>query len=352
MSRYYSIELGPSGSSDQAAAAQSPDPASGAATGAAGVKFTNQVDGRCDPNAWRVELDVPSYGFAAPAGQAFVRVWGVTLQQISQASDFNGQPIKVTAGMQAGLPLASKQAAQAGVILEGTVFQAFGNWLGVNQILDLVVTVDAGATQDAPVNITLNWTNGTSLSDAVTSTLTGAYPGYKVKVNISGDLVLPADECGYYQTIEQFAQYVKGVSQDIVGGDYPGVDIVLGANKTFNVYDGTSPTDPKEVAFEDLVGQITWLGAFEVQFTTVMRGDLACGDSVTFPPALALQTTTTPASQSQARDKATFAGSWTIIYERHVGDSRSADAQAWVSTFQAISAQAPQSSTGVGDTSS
>jgi hypothetical protein len=35
-----------------------------------------------------------------------------------------------------GLPLANP--AQAGVILEDTIFQGYGNWIGVEQYLDLV----------------------------------------------------------------------------------------------------------------------------------------------------------------------------------------------------------------------
>ena len=45
-------------------------------------------------------------------GGAYVRNWGIALQDISQAQDFGNQPIQVTAGMSAGLPFATLQSVQ------------------------------------------------------------------------------------------------------------------------------------------------------------------------------------------------------------------------------------------------
>jgi hypothetical protein len=45
-------------------------------------------------------------------GGAYVRNWGIALQDISEAQDFVNQPIQVTAGMSAGLPLATLQSTQ------------------------------------------------------------------------------------------------------------------------------------------------------------------------------------------------------------------------------------------------
>jgi hypothetical protein len=47
-------------------------------------------------------------------GGAYVRNWGIALQDIGQAQDFVNQPIQVTAGMSAGLPLATLQSTQLG----------------------------------------------------------------------------------------------------------------------------------------------------------------------------------------------------------------------------------------------
>ena len=43
-------------------------------------------------------------------GGAYVRNWGIALQDIDQAQDFGNQPIQVPPGMSAGLPLATLQS--------------------------------------------------------------------------------------------------------------------------------------------------------------------------------------------------------------------------------------------------
>jgi hypothetical protein len=325
LSRFYDITIGASPSGSQ------------------GAVFTNQVQGKADPGAPQVELDIPVTTFAVPLGYAYVKVWGIGLRTISQAANFNGAPITVKAGMQPGLPLASAQAPQAGIVLQGLVQQAYGNWQGVNQTLDLVVQTDGGASQGNPRNIVLVWKKGTPLADALTATLQTAYPEYKLNINVSSSLVLTQDEAGYFQTIEQLAQYVKNASTAILNasgsGTYAGVDISIN-NGVFNVFDGSTPTSPRQLAAQDFIGQITWLGANVAQFTTVMRADLSPGDFVKFPDALSLQTQTTPQSQAFARTSTTFSGAWNIGQARHVGNSRGADANSWVSVFQAYTAGA------------
>ena len=45
-------------------------------------------------------------------GGAYVRNWGIAQHDIGQAQDFVNQPIQVTAGMSASLPLATLQSTQ------------------------------------------------------------------------------------------------------------------------------------------------------------------------------------------------------------------------------------------------
>lgn len=343
MSRYYRIEVGPE--------VAVPVGGTQASNNAGGV-WTNQVNGKCDTGAQTVEIDVHVTQFATPAGQAFVRIWGPSLQQISQASDFNGAPIRVYAGMQAGLPLATDEAnGQAGLIVSGQIFQAFGNWQGVNQTLDFVITVDAGASQSSPASLSFLWKKGQKMGPVLEQTLRAAYPAYQVKVDVSPDLVLPQDESGVYQTIQQFATYVKGVSQGIKGGNYQGVSLTLRDN-TVTAQDGTQGEPKKtELLVQDLIGQPTWLGAFTVQFNTVMRADLDVGTKVTFPLVAGAQAVTSSGSQSNARSKQAFSGTWTITYIRHVGNSRATEAQNWISVFQAVSDEASPAATSQQDTS-
>lgn len=323
--RYYSIVLTDPTSGKLIA----PKSLSGAFSNASYASVA--ANGAPIPGAMNVELDVPVTAFATPMGSAFVRVWGVSLDEIGQASDLNGAAISVYAGMSKGLPLANPK--QSGLIVAGYVFQAFGNWIGTDQTLDLVIVPNP--TKSAPPNIVLDWKKGTALGDALKTTLSTAYPGYAINVATSANLVLPNDEAGYYSTLEQLAAYVKEVSQSILGTtDYNGVDVVL-KETSFDVFDGTTQTAPKALAFQDMIGQPTWIGASEVQAKFVMRADLNVGDYVKFPtsPVVSNAASVSPL----VNEKLTFQGTFLVKNLRHVGNFRQADAASWVTVVDAAS---------------
>lgn len=292
------------------------------------------------PGALQIELDIPLSSYATPMKGAGIRIWGISLGEIASAADMNpkyvGNDLKVftiaiEAGMQAGLPLANPE--QAGLIMEGSIFQAFGNWLGTEQTLDIILGPDLG-TNANPKNIAFNWTKGQRLDAAISQTLDTAFPGKLQNINISPDLVFNADQPGFYSTLEQFAVYVKQASMSIIGSaDYAGVDIFL-QNGAFYVTDGTTQQKPKEIAFQDLIGQPTWIGPpLQIQFKTVMRGDLAIGDYVRLPPSIV--TTTGTDTAALVNLNVAFAGTFRITEMRHVGSFRQADAASWVTTFNA-----------------
>jgi hypothetical protein len=292
-------------------------------------KFTSFNGTRSDPGALDVELDIPVTFFATPFGAPFVRVWGIDLQTLSQAANFNQKTIEVYGGMQKGLPLAI--AGQNGLLAAGIIQQAFGNWVGVNMTLDLVFTAgDKVASQ--PINLTINWRAGTPLAQALDDTLRTAFPGYSREINIDSRLVLPADQPGFYGTMYQFSSYVNEVSRGILrDATYRGVSILL-KEKTFTITDGSRRTTPREILFTDLVGQITWLTSASVSIMTIMRADLQAGDFVKLPPGL---TTTTAQSMSQARVENPFSGVFQITSVRHTGRFRLAEGTAWVTVFEA-----------------
>lgn len=351
MSRYYKIVVGPETQSAPGRA-----PGGDAPSNNAGATWTNNVNGTADLGAQQIEFDVHAYGFGTPVSPAFLRIWGPSKEQISQASDFNGAHLELSVGMQKGLPLASAAVAQAGIILSGQIFQAYGNWQGINQTLDFVVLVDGGATQAEPGKLSFTWKKGDKLEEVVQTVLQAAYPKVKLDINISPNLVLAQDEQGVYQTIEQFASYVKGVSLDILGASgtatYQGVEIVL-SNDVMRVFDGTASSDgaPTPITVQDLIGQPTWLSANSIQFSTVVRSDMSIGSQVTFPPIASATAVTTQQSGSNVRSKNAFTGTWIISYIRHVGNSRAPDAQSWISTFQAYSTEATAAQTSVAATS-
>ena len=335
MSRYYRIEVTPG--------------SNGLNTSTVSKSvWTNQVNGMADIGAQMVELDVWEYALDTPIGAGAVTIWGPSREQISQAADYNGSSIKVYAGMQNGLPLATSAVAdgQQGLILSGQVFQAFGNWQGVNQTLNFVVTPYAGATQSDPSNLSVKWDQGVPMADLIRNVLNQAFPGKTVTINISPALILSQTDGFVYQTLQTFADYVRRVSKQIINSDtYPGVSIVARDNG-FVVFDGTQPTASTSATItirnKDLIGAPTWLNANEIQFNTVMRADLRVGTRIQFErtqgQALAgVAAYTTAASQSNARAKNTFQGTWTIKVVRSVGNSRAPDAQSWITTFQAYS---------------
>lgn len=279
-----------------------------------------------DPGALNVELDIFSVALATAKTGSYVRVWGIPIQQIAQAFNLNNLSIVVSGGMGKGLPLANP--AEAGILASGTIQQAFGNWIDTDMTLDLIL-MPGSVPNAAPQNLTINWKAGTALSSAIQQTLNTAFPGYPQNIAISPNLVLNHDEPGFYGSLPQFAQYIKGVSQDIVGGSYPGVDIAL-TNRTVRVYDGTVAASPKQLAFTDLIGQPTWIEPGVVQATCVMRGDISVGDQVQLPPSLVTVTPAAMSAYSQARQGSIFQGTFVVSQVRHVGNFRNPGAQAWV----------------------
>ena len=345
MSRFYNIVVSPETSA----------PISGGApSNNAGAIWTNYVNGKADLGAQTVELDIVSTTIDQPVSAGSVKIWGISKAQLSQSSNFNGAQIQVFAGMQPGLPLATAdfQNGQQGLIAQGVILQAFGNWQGVNQTLDFVIIPSQGNTQTNPGNISFIWKKGTPLSDAIRSILQIAYPTFDPPViNISPNLVRSQDEPFVWNSASQFGNFIKKISQDTIGGNYLGVSIVQDGNH-FNVYDGTSPSQSSSagstsqnpsasnvvtaISIQDLIGQPTWLDINVIQFSTVLRADLVMGSLISFPPVSQLFAITNAQSNSFARDQNTFNGNWQINFIRHVGNSRAPDAQSWITTFQAV----------------
>jgi len=302
--------------------------------GGQGRTYSSLVGGVNDPGALNVVLDIPVTAYATPMGSAYVQVWGVSLADISQASDLNGATIQVYGGMSKGLPLANP--SQAGLLVQGQVFQAFGNWVGTDMTLDLIIQPSVGGPAD-PKNIVLNWKSGTKMSEALASTLSAAFPGFTQTISVSDKLVRKNNEVGYYQSLAQFSQYVKQVSRDIVGGStYLGVDIVVSQNAIL-VSDGTqqgSSPKIKAISYQDLIGQPTWIESPSIQLNAVMRADINVGDTITLPKTVV--TNTAAALSSLSNQSLAFQGTFQVSRLRHVGNLRQPDAASWITTMNAF----------------
>lgn len=303
-----------------------------------GSTFTSYVNGQTLPGALNIEFDLPVVPFNTPQGNAIIRVWGIGLPMIGQAANLNGQNFVLSAGMQKGLPLANP--AQAGIIAQGMVFQAFGNWQGVNQTLDLICYPGAANTDQ---NISFSWAAGTSLATALTVTLAQAFPQYKTSINISSSLTLANAETGHYNSLAQFADYLQQITQKIGmptnGPQYPGVLITITGNTIF-AFDGTSPLKTINLAFQDLIGQPTWIDVATVNFKTVLRSDIAIGNQIKFPLGVtspyALTTVAAASPNAPASSKTAFQGTFTVTEVHHFANLRQADAESWCTAFSAV----------------
>jgi hypothetical protein len=323
-----------------------------------GVTFTSHPGGQIDTGALNIEFECLTYPFHTPQGGTWIRVWGVGLGMIGQATDFNpgknnkpGAKVKLSAGMMPGLPLATAayNAGQTGLLIEGTVVQAFGNCQGVNQTLELIIN-PSGLEPPSGFSFIWYWTD--LLSTAIAVTLDQAMPEYKQDISISPYLRLPAEgvEAGFYDNLAQFASFLQEMTQNdgskIYGEDYSGVQITIG-EKTVYVFDNSTPPAPaKPLAFTDLIGQPTWLDPATISFKTMLRADLQVGDAIKLPvkglsSPYVLTSPSAAFSGVPARDKSIFQGSFSITEVHHFANFRAPDADSWCTAFAAVPVPAP-----------
>lgn len=298
----------------------------------------NGISAPPDPGALNVVFDLlvfdhvpkPDSGSTGDAGGHGIRVWGIPLSDIGQATDLVGMTVQVFGGMGKGLPLANP--SQARLLVKGQIFRAFGNWIGVNMTLDLIVTPVA----NQPANLSFVWAKGSPLSTAITAALHAAYPGAPVTMNISPNLVLNCDEKGYYGSLGQFNDYLNGISKDIVGGTYNGVRITI-RNGGFVVFDGTTQSaEPIAISFLDLIGQPTWIDVNSIQVTCVMRADIGVGDQITLP---ATQVTQSALGSVSLKLSSIFTGTFLVQRVRHIGNYKDPNGSAWATVIEALGPQ-------------
>lgn len=310
-------------------------------------RWTSFVNNQTLPGAQLIEIDIPVAPSHTPYGGSYVRIWGISLADISQASNLNFLNIQVYGGMKRGLPLANPN--QSGLLVQGKIFQAYGNWIGLDQTLDLILVPGNTGSITAPANLVLDWKANQQLASALDNTFRTAYPALKRNIAISPKLVRPNDETTFYPTLEQLGTYVYQTSINLLGAAYAGVSMLVEGD-TISAFDGTVTAGApilktKAINFTDLIGQPTWLEGSILQIKTVMRGDLDIGNQVTLPRrqgpngtmvANALATNTSSSPNSQVNLTLAFVGTFTVRSIRHIGNSRQADASSWVSVIDLI----------------
>lgn len=309
-----------------------------------GVITSLLADGTTNPAALNVEIDVTQQAQHIGDTRSYVRIYGLGLKDIF-SKDFNNQNIAVSVGMAKGLPLADP--SQQGLVVKGAIWQAFGNWLGTDMTLDLVIgsgglTGTPDANQRQPYVFT--WKKGQTLQDAITQTIQNVPPLEKLKQNfsISDDRTARDDISGYYFTLTEFAQLIQHMTAGQRGTNDNGVWIATDG-QTISVKDTSEQTDSgniKQIRFQDMIGQVTWFAPFQLTCKLVMRGDLQLFDKVRFPQGATIQTTAAAMPGTiPSRDRDTLGiaqGEFQVQSIHHWGNYRQPDAMAWNTTLQLL----------------
>lgn len=298
--------------------------------GTTALAFSTLVNGATNGSALQVDVDAFYYTTASPTIAASVKIWGVGLDMIGQAANYNGMTLTMKGGMSAGLPLANP--AQQGIIAQGLIQQAFGNWVMTNQWIEFIVLGTGQQTADQKLNISNTWKKGQKLADAIKQTLAVSCPHLKVITHISDNLVLGEDDTNVSHSLVDYAQYLQRVSQPLLNDpSYTGVNVAIG-DGTFTVNDFTQAGGtPKTIAIQDLVGQPTWIDPNTIQVMTVMRGDINIFDQIALPKT---QITTAPQDpNTPLKDKSIFQGNFNVYAIHHVGSSRQPDANSWATIY-------------------
>lgn len=307
------------------------------------------LQGPPDPNALLVEFDALTIDHSTTSSNAMIAVHGLGITALNEAQSYFGQTVELRGGMGPGLPLANPR--QAGLLLRGTIFQAWGNWVGTEMALNFIVTPGPLVPDEHGIagNFGINWTRGQTLQAALTQTFRVAY-GAKVPqivFTLGGAYVASTDTPGVYPTLASLGGAIEAATAFDPHGP---VRIYLHAGKIIVTDQApTSAATVHPVLFTDLIGQPTWIGTDQIQVTTVLRADLDVGDTIQITGA---QGQALPGGPGFAtiggnnvfpnsfRYRAAFSQPLRIIQMRHIGNSRASDAAEWTTVVNCVPAGA------------
>ena len=310
-------------------------------TDGAGNEFT--FDSSTNPaGALNISLDLPVMSEDVNVGGGMVIIGGLPLSMLSQNVNLWLANIKIYAGFQPGLPLATAQP-QATLIMQGQVWNPYGNWEGTMQTLNLVVNPSSSLDDNGkPISISFAGKKGEKLADVLSRCLKKTYPNTTINIDIHQNLVLAEDMPSTpYSKLSLLAQMVKNNTPGMLNiPGYNGVQIVV-QRGVIRVFDNTSSGGAKKILPEDLIGQPTWIGFNQISFKTPLRGDLMVGDYITLPQNIvdgpgALLAVSSSQAFAQMQQKVNFNGTFYISSMRHIGEYRNPTGTAWVTTFEAF----------------
>lgn len=290
-------------------------------------------------------MEIPVAPSHQPKGNAWVRIWGLSIKDLTGAFNLNPTPqngqkgalVAVYGGMSKGLPLANP--AQARLLVKGQVIQCYGNWLGTAQTVDLILQPGGQGSSTEPVNYSIDWRAGTTMADAISATLATALPAAKQSIKISPRLTQSYDQAGYYASLAQLNMVLNPLSKTIITDiGYPGVTMSYDG-ETVTVQDGSAaPSSTVTIAYQDLIGQPTYIGPLTIQIKTVMRGDIEIGTKVILPAGLVTSSASAfqGLSGTNPANNLTFSGPYPVQSIHHFGNFRQPDASSWCTVIEML----------------
>jgi hypothetical protein len=107
-----------------------------------GAQWGTILNGQHDPNAQQIEFQIQEYNSTQPTENCVLTIHGVTWEQIKASNSLVGKVITVYGGMSPGLPLATFQSQRDKLLLQGTIYRCWGNWIGTEMSIgmDFVAT--------------------------------------------------------------------------------------------------------------------------------------------------------------------------------------------------------------------
>lgn len=295
-----------------------------------------------------IEFDALITGLDTANGGTMLTIYGLPITMLTQAVQLVGCNVRLDAGFQTGLPLADP--TQAKTIIRGQVLNAFANWLGTHQTLNLVINPTPFIMDDGTLfSVQMDGVEGEKMSDVLLRCLGKAYrERYDIEVGISDWLILPEPWISAYPGIDELATAARSLSKGIIQDKrYLGVQISV-QNYKVVAFDGlAAPVNPTvEIQPRELLGQPTWIAYNAVSFKCPLRGDLHVGDYVKLPKdiisgnaaILSVNSADTWAVGRTGINEVNFSGEFLIISVRQVGQFLNPDGNnAWVTIYEAVS---------------
>lgn len=307
-------------------------------------QFASHKNGVYNPGALQIEMDISRYNFATPTQESRVTIWGLAPGDMQQDTyDLVGKDIAIYGGMLNGLPLS--KSGVSGLIVQGQIRQVLGNWQGAELRMDLIINCGpyrAGAIETSThsdLNFTLEWRAGETLASALENCfLNNGNFSYEIDVS---DRLVNAFDCSMFSgSLAQLAESLLKVSLNIITDEnYMGVRVTFqeGRIKVFDSPKTRATGSLRKVTqlkFDELIGQPVWIKYGTVSAIVVMRHDLQVGDIMRLPAQarpISIQD-----SWPHLRNRLAFTGDFIIMQTRFLGNSRTPNANSWVTVVEGV----------------